>query len=123
MTILPHSRTKDIKKAQKERLLFKELSALFLQLTQEDSRLQGLWITKVALSPDKGLCYVFLFSADGKSKVESLLEILKLYKPSIRKAIAQSIAARYTPDIRFQYDDQYEKVEHINALIDRVKTE
>lgn len=121
MTVLAPKRVSDIKKAQKEKLLFKEISQYFLQITLEDTRLKNLWINKVSLSADKGICYVFFFSPQGITYFEEMLEILKLYKPSLRKAIADTIRSRYTPEVIFKYDNQYEKVEKINTLIDTVR--
>lgn len=117
------SRVQEIKKAQKERLLFREISNLFLQASLDDSRLQKFSVSRVQLSPDKGLCTVFFFSPEGEDYFNELLPILKLYKPSMRKAIAEKIESRYTPELVFKFDEQVEKQERINRLIDQIKTE
>lgn len=117
------SRVQDIKKARKERLFFREISNLFLQITLDDSRVQGISITRVKLSPDKSLCTVYFYAPEGREFFNEKLEILKLYKPSMRKAIAAKIKARYTPDIRFAFDDHYEKQEKLELLMDKIKKE
>ncbi len=120
---MTYSRVQDIKRAQKERLFFREISNLFLQMTLDDSRVQGISITRVKLSPDKSLCTVYFYAAEGKEFFNEKLEILKLYKPSMRKAIAAKIEARYTPDIRFAFDEHYEKQEELELLMNKIKKE
>lgn len=117
------SRTHDIKLAQKERILFREISNLFLQIMHDDSRLRGISITRLKLSPDKSLCTVYCYMSEGKKFFDEKLETIKLYKPSIRKAISAKIEARHTPDIRFLFDDHYEKQEEFEQLMDKIKEE
>lgn len=116
------SKTKYIKKAQKERLLFREISNLFMKAAQEDSRLQGLTINRVKLSPDKGMCYVYFYTPQGEAHFDTLLPFLTLYKPSLRTALAKTITARYTPNLLFKFDDQFEKEDKVNNLIEKLKT-
>lgn len=120
---MTNSRVSDIKRAQKEKLLFRELSQLFLQLTLDDSRLRSISLNRVKLSPDKSLCTVYFYTPEGQEKFKEALEVLKLYRPSMRKAIAARIEARYTPDLRFLYDDSYEKQEQLDQLLEKVKKE
>ena len=114
-------RTRDIKKAQKESLLLREISGLLLQASMDDPRLQKVVVSRVSLSDDKGSCNVFFYTAQGKQGFEELLEVLKLYKPSLRAALAKKIRARYTPNLIFRFDDQIEKSEKMNALFEQLK--
>jgi ribosome-binding factor A len=122
--IIGSKRTQEIKKAQKERLLFREISKLFLQLQIDDDRLHNAWLSKLELSPDKSVCYVHFYTPNGEKKFhEEFLEILKLYKPSMRKAIAAKVDGRYTPEIIFRFDKTYEKQERILNILDSLKHE
>lgn len=114
-------RTQDIKRAQKESLLLREISALLLQAGVDDPRLQKVAISRVALSPDKSSCTVFFYTSEGKEAFEEALEILKLYKPSLRSALASKIRSRYTPNLIFRFDEQIEKSEKMNALFEHLK--
>lgn len=116
-------RVTEIKKAQKEKLLFREISHLFLQLTTDNQLLRDLTISRIALSDDKSICTVYFFSPKGSEHFKEQLELLKLYRPSLRKSIASTIKARYTPDLMFKFDDQYEKGEKITQILDKIKTE
>ncbi len=110
-----------IKRSQKESLLFREISQLFLQATLDDPRLEGLFVNRVQLSPDKGLCTVFFYTPQGEEAFKEKRSILTLYKPSLRKALATSIRSRYTPNLSFKFDTQFEKHQRLEELIEQVK--
>ncbi|MGC2310695.1 MAG: ribosome-binding factor A [Candidatus Babeliaceae bacterium] len=110
-----------IKHAQKESLFLRHISTLFTQTALDDDRLKDLFINRVSLSPDKGICTVYFYTAQGQAHFEQVLDILKLYKPSLRKALAHAIKARYTPDLIFRFDEQYEKQQKIEKLLDTLK--
>ena len=111
----------NVKKAQKESLLFREISQLFLQASMDDSRLQGLFVNRVTLSPDKGLCTVYFYTGQGEEHFNQLLYVLTLYKPSMRKSLASTVKGRYVPDLLFKFDKQFEKQQRIEELIETVR--
>lgn len=113
----------EIRKAQKESYFHQEISKLFLQITMDEARLNGLFINRVTLSPDGGTCVVLFLAANGRAEFEEKLPILVLYKPSMRTALAKTSRGRYTPNLIFRYDEDYEKVEKINRLLDTLKAE
>lgn len=115
------SPVKSIKKAQKESVLLREIAQLFNVIANEDPELKNLYINRVALSDNGGMAEVFFYSSLGREEFERVFQQLKLYKPSLRKAIAQRIPGRYTPDIRFRFDDQLKKLLAIEELIEQVK--
>lgn len=114
---------RDRKKAQKESHMYQELSKLFLLITLDDAKLQGISITRVSLSNDKSHVTAYFYVAGGLSKFEELLPTLILYKPSIRKGISQMIPGRYTPEITFAFDALFDKQQKIQNLIDTVSRE
>ncbi len=116
------SSVSNVKRAQKESLLFREISQLFLQASLDDSRLQGITVNRVQLSPDKGVCTVFFYTAQGEEHFNQILRQLTLYKPSLRKALASTVKSRYTPELVFKFDKQFEKTQRIEQLIESVKT-
>jgi ribosome-binding factor A len=113
----------EIKKAQRESYFYREISNLFLQITIDEPRLNGLFINKISLSSDGGTCTVLFLAANGRTEFEEKLPILILYKPSLRTALAKTSHSRYTPNLIFRYDEGHEKVEKINRLIDKLKDE
>ena len=92
-----------------------------LEAARDDASLQSITITRVALSADKSSCSVFFYTPAGEEAFKKMLETLKLYKPSLRTALAAKIRGRYTPDIIFRFDEQYEKSEKMNKLLEKLK--
>ena len=118
------SNVSSIKRAQKESLLLREISELFLKTSFDDDRIKDLVVNRVKLSTDKSHCTVYFYTAKGKDFFnKNILDILKCYKPSLRKAVAQKISSRYVPDLIFKYDDEFEKQQKVNDLIDKLKNE
>lgn len=110
-----------IKRSQKESLLLKEISKMLLELTLDDSQLSGLYINRVELSKNKGACIVYFYDPQGPALFEAKKNHLILYKPSLRKAIAATLDGRYTPEIIFMYDHQFEKQQRIENILEQVK--
>lgn len=110
-----------VKRAQKESLIQQELSKLLLQLMLDDSRLKGLFVSRIKLSPDKSICTVFFYAENGQAEVKEKLSLLILYKPSLRTALAQAMPSRYASQLVFKFDDQFEKQKRMDELFDRVK--
>jgi ribosome-binding factor A len=113
----------DIKHAQKESFLMREISSQLLKIINDDPKLDGLHVTRVKLSPEKGRCTVFFSSYEGQEDFKAKLGQLILYKPSLRSAVAKAMQSRYTPDLTFTYDEQLEKTEKTNLLIEKLKDE
>jgi ribosome-binding factor A len=113
----------EIKKAQKESYFFREISQFFHHIVIDDSRLNDMYINRVSLSSDGGMCIVFFLAVNGKQEFEEKLSTLILYKPSLRSALAKTSHGRYTPNLIFRYDDDHEKVEKIHRLLDKLKDE
>lgn len=112
-----------IKKSQKESLLFRAIAQLFSQTMLDDKKLQGLFINRVKLSDDKSVCTVYFYTTAGFADFKEKLQTLILYKPSMRHALAKTIKSRYTPELVFKFDDQFEKQQRIEGLLEKVKGE
>lgn len=113
--------TKSIKQAQKESQLLREISTLFMKTALDDPRLSRFTINRVGLSSDKSSCSVFFYTPDGPEEFKKTLEVLKLYGPSLRTALAKSIKSRYVPKLIFRFDEQYEKEDKMNRLLESLK--
>ncbi len=115
--MINNSATAAIKRAQKESLLLRQVSEMFHTITIDDIRLHGLFINRVELSPDKSWLTIYFFTLDGLDKFQEQLEVLKLYKPSIRKGLATKMTGRYVPDLRFSFDEKFEKQQRLEAAM------
>lgn len=112
-----------IKRAQKESRLLREISQLLMKIAMDDPALNGIFINKVQLSPDKSVCNIFFYAMDGQEAFKKILPTLILYKPSLRKALATIIPSRYTPELVFKFDAQFEKQKRIEDLLEKIKEE
>jgi ribosome-binding factor A len=123
MTARKESPVQDIKRAQRESQILRQVSQLFVQAGLDDPRLHDFFISRVRLSSDKGICYLYFYTARGEQYFKDMLGILKLYKPSMRKALAETLDARYTPDLVFIFDEQFEKQQKIESLLEKLKVD
>lgn len=112
-----------IKRAQKESLLQQLLSQLYLQLMLDDKRLQGMSITRIKLSPDKSVCSIFFYTDEGEKGFKERFDTLILYKPSLRKAIADAVPSRYVPELVFKFDRYVEKQQRVEEILAKIKDE
>jgi len=113
----------ETRRAQKESLLRKELSKIFLDVKLNDPSFESIFINRVRLSPDKGTVHVFFYTDKGEQFFKEKFPLLVLYKPSIRKALSQLVSSRYTPQIIFKFDKAFEKQRGIEQLLDKIKEE
>ena len=118
---------RDIKREQRKSYYLRELSQLLYALGQDEPLLRSIFPTRIDLSDDGGICYVY-FSVIPTNATDSREELfdqalpqLKLYKPSIRTALAKTLSKRYVPDLLFLFDDKKEKVDKMNDLLDKVQ--
>lgn len=116
-------RFRQVKHAQKESFLLREISSYFLRITIDEPRLQGLYVSRVKLSSDKGRVTVFFLTDGGKDEFEEKFSTLVLFKPTLRSAVAKSSQSRYTPDLHFAYDAEMEKQRKVDELIEKLKDE
>lgn len=112
---------KSIKREQKTSLFMREISTLIQQLSLDEPALIKIFVTRVKLTDDYSICYVYFSTYFSRADFDEALKILKLYKPSIRKALSSEISSRRTPDLVFLYDETKEKERKINELLDKVK--
>ncbi|MBX9830729.1 ribosome-binding factor A [Candidatus Babeliales bacterium] len=120
------------KKEQKKSFLLREISTLVHALGREEPDVAAVFITRVELSADNGICYIYFaaypdpkvedFKAAAQAMFNKALDRLKLYKPSMRTALAKVMHGKYTPSLIFLFDEKQEKVLKINELLDKVQT-
>ena len=116
-----------IKREQRKSFLLRHLSSTLHALYEEAPQFGVLFVSRVDLSDDGGICYVYLNAAQANQEkssreiVENLIPELILYKPSIRKSLGDALQKRYVPDVKFLFDEKWEKVDKINQLLDKVQ--
>lgn len=113
----------DKKRAQRESFLLRELSSFFLRITLEDRLIHDFYVTRVELSQDKGWCTIYFHTPRGFEVFNEHLSHLISYKPSLRSALSKSLQTRYTPDLKFAYDQGIDRQNHMEDLFERLKDE
>lgn len=122
------SRASDVKRERKKSFLFEEISQFLHQLSIDESEIANVFISRVDLSADTGVCYIYLSShtlpsMTDREVFDKALDKLKLYKPSLRSCLAKVLKSRYVPDLMFLFDEKRDKVNKINDLLDKVQQE
>jgi ribosome-binding factor A len=117
------NRVSEIKHAQRESVLMREISNFFLRIVLDDDRLKGLQVNRVQLSADRGKCTVFFYTEGGMEDFEEKRKTLVLYKASLRNALSKSLESRRIPQLRFVYDAQFSKQRRIDDLLQKLKDE
>lgn len=74
-------------------------------------------VSEVRMSKDLKIatCYVLPFA--GKIDKDELLSILNSSRKTIRYELSKKISLKYSPELRFFYDDSFDKVHSLNNLM------
>lgn len=122
---MTQSRTSDVKRERRKSLFLREITSLIQSISRDEAAVADVYVTQVDLSENSGICYVYFasYKEPGHAVFLKALEVLKLYKPSIRSAIAGKIQSRYTPDFVFMFDKAKEKERRVNDLLNQVQDE
>ena len=113
----------EIKREQKKSFLLQQISSLILTIAQDEPSVAKVFVTRVDLSSDGGVCYVYLSTFGSPETFEEALELLKLYKPSLRRELAKRLQSRYVPNIRFEYDTVKDRTRKLDTLLEQISAE
>ena len=101
--------------------IHQELSTL-LQQKVRDSRLDGVCISKIQMSPDLKRAKVYYSLLKGSS-VAGAKKGLERARGFFRSQIAKALNLRYTPDLVFFLDEQHEEIERLDQLFLQIDQE
>lgn len=76
-----------------------------------------LTITKVQMSSDLSIAKVYYSVYGGKISPQAFLNLLEEEKSTFRQFVGANIRLRQTPEIRFYYDDTFDRIERIEKLL------
>jgi len=103
------------------RLVQKELSVIFQQLTQEILGNIMVSVTTVRVSPDLADANVFLsiFPVDNPVEALKVVKVVKSNTTMIRKKLGESVRnqLRIVPTLQFHLDDSAAYAEEIDRLL------
>lgn len=112
-----------VKKLKKESTINKILKPLLQESFKENIVLKQFFIDKIELSKESGLCNIFLFGGRTKEEQEMAIQEVKMLGPSTRAALARILKSRYTPEIRFLFNHNHDKIAKLDAALLQVNKE
>ena len=99
-----------------------ELSVLLVQRVR-DPHLQEISISRVELSDDLRHAKIYFTMFQGPHKLEQVTRSLDKAAGFMRSHLAKTLNLRFTPELRFWYDEEFEEVEKIEKLLDEIARE
>ena len=81
-----------------------------------DPGLGFITITQVKLSPDLRHAVVFVTVMPTKQREESLAALNRA-RPFLRRALARETGLRFTPELKFLYDDVFEGGQRLEQIL------
>ena len=101
-------------------LIHQEISGL-LQRRMGDPRLAYVTVLDVVVSPDLKQAKVLVSALGERESRESALDGLKHASGYIRRELSHSLPLRVTPELSFVLDDSWQRLAHIDELLEQVK--
>lgn len=86
----------------------------------EDPRVAPLTVSDVEVSADLRVAHVYVAIFD-KEKKEMTLEGLNSAVPFFRRIIASELNLKFTPDLKFKYDESLERGARIESLLSSIR--
>mgnify|MGYP000149037256 CR=1 FL=1 len=79
-----------------------------------------LTITKVNITPDLKVANCYFLPFNTKLSEEEILKALEESRHIIRQYVTKEINLKYSPEIRFFYDQAFENAAKINLLLNKL---
>lgn len=93
-----------------------------LSKKMQDPRIEMATISSVKLSADLRVADVYIAVFGDKKRISDALDGFKNSKGFIKKSIAPKLGLKYMPDLRFAYDDSFDKAAKMDELIKNAST-
>ncbi len=103
------------------KLLQKDLSEIFLNLSRSSYRGVMITITHVLVSKDLSIAKVYLSLFPEKNKMD-IFQDIKYQKNIIKHQLSMKLKnqMRKTPDLNFFIDNSHEHFDHINQILKNI---
>lgn len=99
-----------------------ELAAILLEQVS-DPRLQMITITDVDVDRELAFASIYVTAMGDDERVQEVIEGLEAAQGFLRRELANRIAMRSFPHLRFQWDASYQQGTRIDQLLDQLRSE
>ena len=101
-------------------LIRRTLSEVLARGDVHDPDLNRLSITvgEVRTSPDLRIATAYVLPLGGKGK-DNVLKLLARNKGELRRAVSKKLALKFAPDLRFQLDDTFDRMDDTRRMLDQ----
>jgi len=94
-----------------------------LQKKIQDPRLKMVTVTGVKMSRDLRIARVYFTTSGGPKNKDKAEEGFKSAIGYAKRSLARELGLRYTPDLRFSYDESFDYGSHIDKVLKTIKTD
>ncbi|MEA3327111.1 MAG: 30S ribosome-binding factor RbfA [Chloroflexota bacterium] len=88
-----------------------------------DPRVQGVYITDVAVDRELDFANIYVSTLVGKSQAKEILHGLQNASGFLRYSLSQEVKLRVMPKLRFFWDETPERVDRIEILLEEIREE
>ena len=95
--------------------------AQIIQLEMKDPRLGLVTVSHVDVSRDLAFAdvYVSFLGVDDREAIEASIEVLNRAAGFLRSELARAVKLRFTPKLRFYFDNSLRRGQHLSSLIEK----
>jgi len=101
-------------------LIRRTLSEVLARGDVHDPDLNRMSITvgEVRTSPDLKIATAYVLPLGGQGQ-EDVLKLLARNKGELRRAVAKKLALKFAPDLRFQLDETFDRMDDTRRMLDQ----
>jgi len=99
-----------------------ELAVLLLRKAR-DPQLAEVNISKVEVTDDLKIARIYFTTLGNAKNAPGLKKALERARGFMRSHLAHTLNLRFTPELRFRYDDTAEKVARIESIFQEIENE
>jgi len=101
----------------------KKIISQMLLLEIKDARIGFVTITRVRVTADLKIARIYYTAIEGNVKKSDVQKGLDSASGYIRKLVAQRMKTKFTPEIKFYFDNTLEESLRVEKILDELKDE
>ena len=88
-----------------------------------DPNLRGARITQIVFTPDLKLAKIYYYSEGGEDDAARILKGFVRSKNFIRKELGVRVPLKFSPELKFYYDNTFDEKLRIDTLFQQIEAE